>query len=259
MTINFHDETNKRSYTTRNADAGWIDLMDKVISHRSIEHATDIGCGGGIYSKALADMGIPAVTGIDFSETMINGARENCRNYEQVNFQVGNALETGLPDEKFDLVVERALIHHLSDLQACFNEAFRVLKPGGTLFIQDRTPSDCLLQGTSNHIRGYIFSEFPRLIDIEIQRRYDSFNVLQELDTAGFAELEEFKLWETRKVYSRKKDLLSDLRSRTGRSILHELNDQELEKLVTFIDSKIENTELIEKDRWTVWKALKKY
>lgn len=75
--INFHDQTNKQSYTTRDADAGWLALMKKIIDTDNVKHAVDIGCGGGIYSKALADLRIPTVTGIDFSEAMIDGAKAN--------------------------------------------------------------------------------------------------------------------------------------------------------------------------------------
>lgn len=258
MSIDFHDDDNKQSYTTREADAGWLALMKKVIDTGLVENATDIGCGGGIYSKALAELGVPKVTGIDFSEAMINGAKMNCSDYDQITFQVGNALGTGLISEKYDLVLERALIHHLKDLSACFTEAFRVLKDGGTFIIQDRTPADCLLEGSDSHIRGHIFSKFPHLADIEIQRRHESESVMQKLQTAGFSEIEELKLWETRQVYSSKKELLDDIRSRTGRSILHELDDQEIEQLVSSMNDKIDETEIVEKDRWTIWKATKK-
>lgn len=174
-----------------------------------------------------------------------------------MNFQVGNALETGLPSEKYDLALERALIHHLQDLGTCFTEAFRVLNGGGTFVVQDRTPADCLLEGNSTHIRGYIFSRFPRLKTIETQRRHESKTVLHELKAADFSDIEEIKLWEIRQIYSSKKELLCDIRSRTGRSLLHELNDQELEQLVQFINGKLDEKQIVEKDRWTIWKATK--
>ncbi|ASN06755.1 class I SAM-dependent methyltransferase [Virgibacillus necropolis] len=258
MTINFHDDTNKQSYTTRKADDSWLELMEMIIDFKAAKRALDIGCGGGIYTKALADLGIPAVTGVDFSKTMIDGAKVNCRDYKQINFQVATAFETGLPSEQYDVILERALIHHLSDLKSCFKEAFRLLKPGGIFVIQDRTPFDCLLEGTSNHIRGYILSMFPQLVDLEIKRRHESNTILQKLKAANFVDLEEVKLWKTRKTYSSKKELLDDIRSRTGRSILHELNDQELEELIAFLDGKLVEKEIVEKDRWTFWKAIKK-
>nr|WP_285858773.1 class I SAM-dependent methyltransferase [Paenibacillus sp. MER 99-2] len=46
----------------------------------------DIGCGGGIYTKSLADMGALHVTGVDLSLEMIKGASENCINYDNVVF-----------------------------------------------------------------------------------------------------------------------------------------------------------------------------
>jgi hypothetical protein len=52
--------------------------------------------------------------------------------------------------------------------------------------------------------------------------------------------------------------LAEDLRNRTGRSILHELNDQELEELVDFIAKQVgSNAPITEKDRWTIWIAKK--
>lgn len=205
----------------------------------------------------MADLGIPAVTGVDFSEAMIDAAKMNCGDYHQLNFQVGNALETGLPSGKSDLILERALIYHLQDLSACFTEAYRVLNHGGTFIIQDRTPADCLLEGTSTHIRGYILSKFPRLKTIETRRRHEFETVLRELEAVGFSKIEVIKLWETRQVYSSKEELLRDIRSRTGRSILHELDDWELEGLVDYIDDKLDEKEIIEKDRWAIWKATK--
>ncbi len=144
MGIDFHDKQNQTTYSTRNADQTWREELKQLVAVENISNAADIGCGGGIYSKALSDMGAESVTGIDFSEAMLKSARDNCREYKNIIFKHGNALETGLDINYYDLLLERALIHHIKDLKACFSEGYRVLRNGGIYIIQDRTPEDCI-------------------------------------------------------------------------------------------------------------------
>lgn len=259
MPINFHDERNENSYNSRNADKGWKETIKSLTKGTVINKAADIGCGGGIYSKALSDMGIPYVIGVDFSVPMLRGANQNLAKYDGgISFKKGDAYKTGQPDACFDLVLERALIHHLDDLHACLKEAYRILNENGMLIIQDRTASDCFLEGNKNHIRGYIFELFPRLKNIELNRRYSSREIKKHLEIAGFKDVKAIKFWETRKKYRSKTDLLKDIAFRKGRSILFELTDAELQQLVSYIDRKLSDEEaVIEKDRWTVWKAVR--
>ncbi|MEC5423511.1 methyltransferase domain-containing protein [Virgibacillus sp. C22-A2] len=258
MSIDFHNKKNQATYTTRTADKSWIEKIKNLVPIENISNALDVGCGGGIYSKALSDIGVGSVTGVDFSEAILKSARDSCREYKNVIFKHGNALETGLDSNSYNLLLERALIHHIEDLKACFKEGYRVLKNEGFYIIQDRTPEDCLLEGNDSHIRGYFAELFPKLIEMETKRRYNSKNVIDSLQEVGFKSIEEFKLWETRKVYSDKNQLLKDLSERTGRSILHGLNDEELKLLISHIDKSLStNTNIIEKDRWTIWKAVK--
>ena len=93
-------------------------------------------------------------------------------------------------------MLERALIHHIGDLHACFKEAYRVLEKNGVFIVQDRTPEDCLIEGDNSHIRGYFFELFPRLIEKETNRRHASSLVIEKLMEVGFKEVEEVKLWE---------------------------------------------------------------
>lgn len=203
-------------------------------------------------------MGVPSVTGVDFSKEILKGARDNCSEYQSISFKLGDALNTGLESNSYDLLLERALIHHINDLQKCFEEAYRVLKDDGVYIIQDRTPEDCLLKGSDNHIRGYFFEQFPKLIEKETKRRYDSQFVIKTLTETGFKEIQEVKLWETRKVYKNKKELLKELSERTGRSILHDLDDKELKILINYIDkATLNENNIVERDRWTIWKAIK--
>lgn len=258
MGIDFHSKKNGITYTTRKADNSWIKAINDLVPIENISKALDIGCGGGIYSKALSDMGVVSVKGIDFSETILEGARVNCKEYKNISFKQGNALDTGLEGNNYNLLLERALIHHIEDLQNCFNEAYRLLKDDGFYIIQDRTPEDCLLEGNDSHIRGHFFEFFPRLIEKETKRRHNSQFVIETLKEVGFREIQEVKLWETRKVYEGKEQLLKDLSERTGRSILHELDDKELKLLINRMDESIStNKNIVEKDRWTIWKAVK--
>lgn len=258
MPINFHDENNRLTYTTRSADVTWINLIKKNVDV-SNKQVADIGSGGGIYTKALSSMGARHVTGVDYSEEMLKGATENCKDYDNVTFLFGDAYSSNLPNDEYDIVLERALIHHLSDLDSCFKEANRILKNNGLIVIQDRTPEDCLMPGDAHHIRGYFFEKFPQLIDKEISRRHNSNKVRNALESNGFKLESEVQLWETRRVYHNLEALSDDLTHRIGRSILHELTDDELHELVLFIKNKLKDKPLpiIEKDSWTLWFAIK--
>lgn len=258
MPIDFHSEENRFSYTTRRADPSWLQTVQSIIDVAG-KRAVDIGCGGGIYLKALIDLGAARVTGVDFSAEMIKGAIENCKQYRQIDFAVGTAFDTGLPSAEYDIVLERALIHHIRDLDACFAEAFRVLNNGGTLLIQDRTPEDSLLPGSTSHIRGYFFSSYPRLIDTEVARRHSDESAQTAMRNAGFRTIETHSLWETRKIYSNVDELREDLLKKTGRSILHELSEAELQHLVVQIAEQFKGhvVQITEADRWTIWAARK--
>ncbi|MWV43213.1 methyltransferase domain-containing protein [Paenibacillus sp. HJL G12] len=255
MPMNFHDPNNRTSYTTRTADASWLKLISEHVQLNG-RQAVDIGCGGGIYTRALLALGAEHVTGVDFSAEMLTGARGNLADEDKVTWIQGDAYHTTLTSEQYDVALERALIHHLKDLPACFIEAHRILKPGGTLIVQDRTPEDCLLPGSSSNIRGFFFEKYPRLAEKEISRRHAAKSVTAALMDGGFHDIRELKLWETRTKYDHPEVLYEDLRQRTGRSILHECSETELEELISYISGKIKGSpSILEKDPWTIWLA----
>jgi ubiquinone/menaquinone biosynthesis C-methylase UbiE len=255
--MDFHNRDNRWSHSTREADPKWVAKIREICEPTG-KSVLDIGCGGGIYTHALADMGAAHVTGVDFSKPLLESAQEKMKTYTNVDFHLGEARATHLPSNQYDLILERALIHHIKTLAPCFEEAFRLLKSGGVYLIQDRTPEDCLLEGSPNHIRGYFFQKFPWLAEKEVSRRHSSETVMSTLEKVGFKGAKAHEFWEVRKTYLTVQELKEDLLNRTGRSILHELSDDQLNDLVEEIGHHIESKgPIYEKDRWTIWKAVK--
>lgn len=258
--INFHAEGIRQTYATRQATGTWKSLINKIVDVQG-RAAADIGCGGGIYAKALADMGALRITCIDSSDIMLSDAQSKLKAHHNIDYVTADALHTTVEDKQFDVVLERALIHHVNqeDLVACFSEALRILKPGGKLIVQDRTPEDCLLAGSQTNIRGYFFERYPKLAQLETERRFTNSTVLNALHQAGFRLTEKRQLWETRQFYDNSAALIQELRVRTGRSILHELTDTELDDLIQYIRRRLdgEGQTIVEQDRWTVWSAMR--
>ena len=90
----------------------------------------DLGCGTGRLSLWLAGKGA-AVTGLDFSEGMLEEARRKT-GAEGVRF-LAHDLHQPLPfeDGSFDRVVSGLVLEHLQELGPFFEEVRRVLRRGG--------------------------------------------------------------------------------------------------------------------------------
>ncbi|BDA65668.1 class I SAM-dependent methyltransferase [Actinomyces capricornis] len=260
MALDFHAESNAGTYASRGADPGWVSAVAGMIDLRGLR-VVDLGCGGGIYSTAMAQMGA-LVTGVDFSAQMVTDARERAQSlgFGDVRFVQGDAERTGLEAGAADVVLMRALIHHVPSRPAVLAEARRLLTERGTVLIQDRTMADVFAPPSAEHFRGWFFEIFPRLIDIEARRRPDAEEVDLALRKAGFSSISHSSLPEVRRTYDGINELRSDLLSRTGRSILHELDDGELAFLVDGICERIARSTpadqtIREVDYWTLWRA----
>jgi ubiquinone/menaquinone biosynthesis C-methylase UbiE len=253
MPIDFHDPANRLTYAGRRADETWRSEMRDIVDPAGL-HVVDIGCGGGTYSRAWLELGAAQVTGVDFSAEMLATARADSPG--EITFTQGDAAATGLPDASADVVFERALVHHVADLGAVAAEARRLLRPGGTYIVQDRTVDDASEPGGPEHVRGLIFDRFPRLLDVERARRPDREALAADLRAAGFATVETRHLWETNQVHASLETLTADLRARRGRSILHDLDDAEIDALADHVATRLPpDAPIVERDPWTLWIA----
>jgi ubiquinone/menaquinone biosynthesis C-methylase UbiE len=254
--IDFHDYTNYGTYVDRVADPAWARFFKQSVPATGGIIA-DVGCGGGIYTRAVTIVRPDIVIGVDFSSVSLASAAEYCGDLPVVRFLLSSATDIALREGSIDVVVERALIHHLDSLTANFAEIRRILKPRGLVWIQDRTIDDVLLPASQEHIRGYYLQYYPKLRAIEVNRRRHEKAVAGALREAGFVDVTTRKLIELRKSFQDLEALRDEILSRRGRSILHAVSDGELEELAALIGKSITHWPVHERDRWTVWTAVR--
>jgi len=101
----------------------------------------DAGTGPGTLAREIARRQPQLqVYGIDLSEDMIRLARAHAKREqveERVHFDVGNVAHLPYPDHSFDLVVSTISMHHWYELEQPLRDLYRVLRPGGRLWIYD--------------------------------------------------------------------------------------------------------------------------
>lgn len=95
-------------------------------------HVLDCGCGEGDYVVAFREMGAHAV-GIEYLEEKV--ARAHALGLEDDLVSVGDAQAMKFDDARFDAVVFNEVLEHVPDDGKALRESFRVLKPGGSLFV----------------------------------------------------------------------------------------------------------------------------
>ena len=101
----------------------------------------DLGSGAGndcfVARAIVGETG--KVTGIDFTDAMLEKARTNNAKlgYTNVEFIQGDIEAMPLADHQFDVIVSNCVLNLVPDKQKAFSEMYRVLKPGGHFCVSD--------------------------------------------------------------------------------------------------------------------------
>jgi ubiquinone/menaquinone biosynthesis C-methylase UbiE len=133
------------SFLGKYGTANWFDWVADRMAIPLSADILDVGCGPAWFWLAEADR-LPKTFRlmlVDASAGMIAEAKANlARNLDRfggAKFHVGDASALPIADASFDIVLLLHVLHHVKDRRTAFEEARRVLRPGGRLFVSTNT------------------------------------------------------------------------------------------------------------------------
>ncbi len=159
-----------------------------------VRRVLDLGTGDGrLLAMLQADRPAMRGVGVDFSEVMLDAARERFADQERVEL-VRHDLSQPLPDlGRFDAVVSSFAIHHLEHerKRSLYSEVFDLLEPGGVFanFEHVASPTQRLHLAFFEAIGEPIENEDPsdRTLDVQTQ--------LEWLRALGFDDVDCYWKW----------------------------------------------------------------
>jgi ubiquinone/menaquinone biosynthesis C-methylase UbiE len=175
----------------------------------------DIGCGIGGPAFVLAEKYGANVVGIDIESEVVARARRSAKELEidtRCEFLLVEPGPMSFPDDSFDIVLSSGVIMQIEDKQQVFEEALRVLKPGGVLTSYDWMKPD---REFSDDMR-YWFKMERLTYDMKTFAEYEAL-----LRDAGFMEIQlsDRSDWYRRKVKKEYEQIQRELFPRMVQSL----------------------------------------
>ena len=108
------------------------------------ENALEIGCGTGAFARLLAKR-CKRVVALDLASEMIRVARSRSTGFENLEFQLADAVQWDFPQSHFDFVCSIATLHHVEQRELLV-KIRDSLKPNGVLVVLDLVESESLVE-----------------------------------------------------------------------------------------------------------------
>lgn len=156
------------------------------------EVVLDLGSGAGfdcfLAAKKVGKKG--RVIGVDMTPEMVEKARENADkgSYENVEFRLGELENLPAANDSVDAIISNCVINLAPDKRRVFQEAFRVLKPGGRLMISDLVLIKELPDVVMDSVQAYVGCLAGAIMRDEYLRSIEAagFKDVRVVDEASF-------------------------------------------------------------------------
>ncbi|WP_235299279.1 class I SAM-dependent methyltransferase [Portibacter marinus] len=116
---------------------GYASDLISLIKDRNYNSFCELGSGRGTTTLYLAQNGYQDLTMVDLSETGFEVAKHSFKKYgvQLPRLILENVENTSFHDESFDCIYNIGLLEHFLDPTPTLQEAYRLLKKGGLIFM----------------------------------------------------------------------------------------------------------------------------
>jgi len=125
----------------------------------------DVGCNAGTQSRFWAGH---RYVGIDINEPLVRLAQQRAvADGSGAKFEVASATALPFASASFDVCLLPELLEHIEDWESCLNEAARVLRPGGTVYVS----TSSWLCPKQQEFNLPMYSWYPGFVKRRIEKR----------------------------------------------------------------------------------------
>ncbi len=182
-----HHESVLRSHRWRTVANSAAYVAPRLVAGVSV---LDVGCGPGTITADIARRVAPGrVIGLDPSAEVVEQARRDSADVENVEFTTGDVYALDYADGTFDIVHAHQVLQHLPDPVGALREMRRVCKPDGVVAARDSDYSAFTWYPVDPTLQAWLalYIEIARANRGEPEAGR---HLLEWANAAGFAEVE---------------------------------------------------------------------
>ena len=110
----------------------WEVTTRAIVQLLELGDVLDVASGDGVLAELLAPRA-RSIKCLDISQRVVDAGKKRLRNYSNVSFEPGDMHQLPVADASFDTVLLMHALTYTNKPQLVFNQASRVLRPGGRL------------------------------------------------------------------------------------------------------------------------------